>query len=146
MGTVVVEPQRPGKQLQCAWRKPQLGPPKWASAWSITTRAWPSGGRGRFTHGEAAQEEGQRAIKEGAQDAVWKSCWHWLAAQSATWYATPPPPPGEVGCQFTTVTSAELQGVINQKWNSKQPLVFSHVVLSKTLGYSKDREIRDRIT
>ena len=33
----------------------------------------------------------------------------------------------------------------DRKWNSKRPLVFSHVVLTKTLGDHKAREIRARI-
>ena len=35
-------------------------------------------------------------------------------ASCAISYLVCHPPPGEVGCQFTTVMSAEWQGVINQ--------------------------------
>ena len=37
-------------------------------------------------------------------------------------------------------------GVLNRSWNSERPLVFTHVVLTKTLGIRRDREIRARIT
>ena len=54
-------------------------------------------------------------------------------------------PPDEVGHRFTVVLAADWRGVINCKWNSERPLVFSHVVLKRTLGASKAREIRTRI-
>ena len=31
-------------------------------------------------------------------------------------------------------------------WNSKRPLTLAHVILTKTLGVRRDREIRGRIT
>ena len=37
-------------------------------------------------------------------DAIWKMFWHRLAAQSASWYSTPP---GKVGRRFTAVLAAE---------------------------------------
>ena len=40
----------------------------------------------------------------------------------------------------------EWQGVIDQSWNSKRPLVFAHVVLTKTLGVCRARETRAHIT
>ena len=36
--------------------------------------------------------------------------------------------------------------MLNRSWNSERPLVFAHVVLKKTLGVRRDREIRARIT
>ena len=33
-----------------------------------------------------------------------------------------------------------------RRWNSKRPLVFAHVVLMKTLGVRRAKEIRTRIT
>ena len=75
-------------------------------------------------------------------DATWKSRWRRLAEQSASWYSAPP---GKVGLRFTTVLAAEWRGVLGQKWNSKRPLVFAHVVLTKTLGACKSRETRARI-
>ena len=35
--------------------------------------------------------------------------------------------------------------MLGRKWNSKRPLVFAHVVLTKTQGARKSREIRARI-
>ena len=56
-----------------------------------------------------------------------------------------PPPPVKVGRRFTAVLAEERQGVLNQKWNYNQPLVFVHAVLKKTLGYHKARDILERI-
>ena len=76
-------------------------------------------------------------------DATWQHCWRRLAAQSASWYATPS---GAVGRRFTAILAAEWRGVLNRSWNSERPLVFSHVVLMKMLGVCRAREIRDRVT
>ena len=38
------------------------------------------------------------------------------------------------------------EGVISRSWNSKRPLVFVQVVLTKTLGVRRAQEIRARIT
>ena len=35
--------------------------------------------------------------------------------------------------------------MIDQKWNSKRPFVFAHVVLTRVLGARKARYIRERI-
>ena len=35
--------------------------------------------------------------------------------------------------------------MLNRKWNAERPLIFSHVVLTRTLGARKDREIQVRI-
>ena len=48
--------------------------------------------------------------------------------------------------RFTAILSAEWRGVIGRSWNSKRPLVFAHVVLTKTLGVCRAKEIRARIT
>ena len=37
-------------------------------------------------------------------------------------------------------------GFISRSWNSKRPLVVTDVVLTKTLGFRRAREIRARIT
>ena len=62
--------------------------------------------------------------------------------QAASWYSKPP---GKVRCRFTTVLAAERQRMIDQKWNSERCIVFSRVVLTKTLSTCKVREIRARI-
>ena len=75
-------------------------------------------------------------------NALWKRRWRWLAAQSASWYATPS---GEVGRRFTAILAASWRGVLERSWKSKRSLVFSHVVLTKTLGVRRAREIWARI-
>ena len=77
-----------------------------------------------------------------ADDALWQRRWHRLAAQSASWYTTPS---GAVGRRFTATLAAEWRGVLARSWNSKRPLLFSHVILTKTLGICRDQEIRARI-
>ena len=78
-----------------------------------------------------------------ADNAAWQRRWLRLAAQSASWYTTPS---GAVGRRFTAILATEWRGVISRSWNSERPLVFAHVVLMKTLGVRRDREIRARIT
>ena len=39
-----------------------------------------------------------------------------------------------------------MVGFLSRSWNSKRPLVFAHVVLTKTLGVRRARNIRARIT
>ena len=50
-----------------------------------------------------------------------------------------------VGYQFTALMAADWRGVLNRKWNYKIPLVLVHVVLKRTQGARKAREIRARI-
>ena len=42
--------------------------------------------------------------------------------------------------------AAEWRGVLGRCWNSKRSLVFTHVVLKKTLGICRAQEIQARIT
>ena len=51
-----------------------------------------------------------------------------------------------MGRRFTAILSAEWRGVLSRSWNSERPLVFTHIVLTKTLGVRQAREIRARIT
>ena len=44
------------------------------------------------------------------------------------------------------ILTAEWRGVLERSWNSKIPLFFAHVVITKTLGVCQAREIRARIT
>ena len=76
-------------------------------------------------------------------DAIWKHRWHQLDAQLASWFATPS---GVVGRRFTSILDAEWQGVLRRTWNSKRPLVFAHVILTKTMGVRRARDIQVRIT
>ena len=45
-----------------------------------------------------------------------------------------------------SILAAEWRVVISRSWNSERPLIFAHVVLTKTLGIHRAREIRVRIT
>ena len=78
-----------------------------------------------------------------ADDAARQRRWLRLAAQSTSWYATPS---GAVGRRFTEILAAKCRGAISRSWNSDRPLVFAHVVLTKTLGVRRAREIWARIT
>ena len=51
-----------------------------------------------------------------------------------------------MGRRFTAILAAEWRGVISQSWNSMRLLVFAHVVLIKTFGIRRAREIRAGIT
>ena len=44
------------------------------------------------------------------------------------------------------ILSAEWRGVLGMSWNSERPLVFSHFVLTKTLGVRRARDIRAHIS
>ena len=46
---------------------------------------------------------------------------------------------------FTALIAAEWQVVFDWKWNFKIPLLFSHVVLTRTISSFKAREIQERI-
>ena len=47
-----------------------------------------------------------------------------------------------MGHRFTEIVAVEWREVLDRRWNSERPLVFAHVVLTKTLGTYKAREIR----
>ena len=66
-----------------------------------------------------------------------------MAAQFSSWYATPPV---AVGSRFTSIMAVEWRGVLNRSYKSDRQLVFSHVVLTKTLGIRRAREISSRIS
>ena len=69
--------------------------------------------------------------------------WRRIPFQSTSWYATPS---GVVGHHFTAILPAEWHGVLVRSSNSERPLVFAHVILTKTLGVRRALEIRARIT
>ena len=89
------------------------------------------------------QNEGSHLDGGVADNAIWQCCWRRLAAQSDSRYATPS---GVVGRQFTAILAEEWRGVLGRIWNSKRPLIFSHVVLRKMLSVCRAKEIRERIT
>ena len=51
-----------------------------------------------------------------------------------------------MGHRFTAKLAAEWQGVLGRSWNSDIPLVFAHIVLTKTLGVHRAKEVWARIT
>ena len=94
---------------------------------------------GDFPH----HNDGSHLDEEFTDDTIWQRRWCWLAAQSASWYATPS---GAVGRRFTAILAAEWKGVLRRTWNFKRPLVFAHVVLAEMLGFQRAREIKAQIT
>ena len=79
-------------------------------------------------------------LDEGIEDnTIWQHCWRRLSDQSGRWFATPS---GAVGRRFTAILAAEWHGVLNRSWNSERPLVFANIVLTKTLGVCRARDIR----
>ena len=92
-----------------------------------------------FTH----HNNGSHLDGEIADDTACQRRWRRLAAQSTSWYAKPS---GAVGFRFMAILAAEWRRVLNRSWNSERPLVFAHVVLTKTLGIYRAQEIRARIT
>ena len=55
---------------------------------------------GDFPH----HNDGSQLGEGIADDDAWQRRWRWLAAQSASWYATPS---GAVGRRFTAILAAE---------------------------------------
>ena len=51
-----------------------------------------------------------------------------------------------MGRRFTAILTTKWRGVLGRSWNSERPLVSAHVILTKTLGIYRAREIRARIT
>ena len=97
----------------------------------------------REVYGEFPHHNNGTHLAGGFLDhTTWQSCWGQLAAQSASWYSMPP---GKMGRQFTAVLAAEWRGVLDQKCDSERHLIFAHVVLNKTMGGRKFREIWARI-
>ena len=78
-----------------------------------------------------------------ADDIAWRRRWLRLDSHSSSWYATPS---GAVGRRFMAILAAECRGIISRSWNSNRPLVFAHVIIMKTLGVCRAREIRAKIT
>ena len=94
---------------------------------------------GDFPH----QNDGSHLDGGVVDDALWQRRWLSLSAQLASWYTTPT---GAVGHRFMAILALEWQGVIDRSRDSKRPLFFAHVVIKKTLGVCRSREIRALIT
>ena len=78
-----------------------------------------------------------------AYDAIWQRRWRQLAAQSNIWYDMTSV---AVGRRFTAILEAEWRGVLAKSWNSEIFLVFANVVLTKTLGVPRAKEVQAQIT
>ena len=94
---------------------------------------------GDFLH----HNDGSHLDRGVPDDTIWQRRWRRIAAQLASWYATPS---GAVGSCFVAVLDAEWWSILSISWNSEIPLVFSHIVLTKMLGVCRAKEIRARIT
>ena len=95
-------------------------------------------------YGDFLHHNDELHLNGGVLDnAVCQSCWFRLATQLASCYTTASV---AVGRHFTSILATEWQEVLGRTWNSKRPLVFAHVVLTKTLVVCRAREIRDQIT
>ena len=94
---------------------------------------------GEFPH----HNDGAKLDRGIMDNAVWQRRWRRIAAQSESWYVTPK---GAVGSRFTEILAAEWRGVLGRSWNSEKPLVFAHVVLTKTLRVRRAQDIWYRIT
>ena len=55
-------------------------------------------------------------------------------------------PSGAVGRRFTAILTVKWCGVLVRSWNSESPLVCAHVILTKTMGLLRAKEIRAQIT
>ena len=97
------------------------------------------GAYGDYPH----HNDGLHLDRRIADAVIWQRHCRQIAAQSDNCYSTPS---SAVLRFFTAILSAEWRGVIGRTWNSKSPLVSAHVVLTKTLGVRRAREIWARIT
>ena len=83
-------------------------------------------------------------LDRGVPDnAICHRCWRLLAAQLNIWYATPSV---ALGRRFMAIMAAEWWEVLGRSWNCERPLVFAHVVPTKTLGVRRAKEIWEPIT
>ena len=87
-------------------------------------------------------KDGSHLYGRITDDALCQRCWRRIAAQSASWYDTSS---GAVGRCCTAILAAEWRGILGRSWNYERPLVFSHVVLTKTLCVRRAQEIRARL-
>ena len=76
------------------------------------------------------------------EDSLWYHCCHRLDIHSSRFYSMSP---GEVGKCFMVTLVEEWQGVLDQRWNSKRPLIFAHVIWTKKMGSHCAQDIRPRI-
>ena len=78
-----------------------------------------------------------------ATDRLWQRRWTRMRQLSTTRYIVPK---GAVGRRFLTILVDEFRGVRDRQWNSERPLIFATVVLQKTPGVRRAKDIRLRMT
>ena len=80
--------------------------------------------------------DGSHLDRGVTDNATRQRCWRRLAAT----------PSGAVGHCFTAILVAEWREILDRSWNSERPFFFANVVLTKTLGVRREKEIWARIT
>ena len=77
----------------------------------------------RLFYGDYLHQNNGLYLERGfTEDAIWQRRWIRLAAQSASWFATPS---GVVGRCFTDILAAEWQGFLVGVGNPRDPLYSS---------------------
>ena len=90
-------------------------------------------------HGNQPHHKNGTHLKGGIANSVFvHNCWHWLVKTLSIWYNTSL---SAVRCHFMAILEEEWLGVINWRWNSNRPLIFDHIVFSKTIGVCRAQEI-----
>ena len=82
---------------------------------AVTVHLFLQGVYGDFPH----HNDGAHLDGGIADDAAWQRSWRQLAAQSASWYATPS---GAVGRRFTAILAAEWRGLSTGVGTLRDPL------------------------
>jgi hypothetical protein len=78
-----------------------------------------------------------------SSDSVWQRRWKRMVQIAPTHYDAPK---GKVGRRFIATLAREFQGIRSRSWNSERPLVFVSVILQKTPGVRRAKDIRRRLT
>ena len=78
-----------------------------------------------------------------ATDSLWQKRWTRIRQLSTTRYIVLK---GAVGRRFLTILVDEFRGARDRQWNSERPLVFASVILQKTPGVRRAKDIRSRLT
>ena len=97
----------------------------------------------RRVYGDFSRDGDGCDLDRGIQgDQVWQSRWRRLAALT---FPRNMVPQGKQGNAFLLELAAELDGVREGKWNSERPLVFFAVMLQRSPGVTRAKDIRAAI-
>ena len=97
----------------------------------------------RRVYGDFSHDGDGCDLDRGIQgDQVWQSRWRRLAALT---FPRNMVPQGKQGNAFLLELAAELDGVREGKWNSERPLVFFAVMLQRSPGVTRAKDIRAAI-